>query len=282
MCGEVDLLEGRVFCVLVPGEACISNADRLLAIFFNSWLTANGIGLELVSSQVAGQTADSNTSFNDRGDDHGQDSKREGEKIEQRQSGEDDVSGQRLILVPDEDTECGARYQEWRCRPCERGESLGGTNLAQGFEFLVVTDVVQATGEGGRPGVKLNRLHVVENFRNQLCTRILVLHLLFLQCLHQTCNDTIDRNHDNHDCHSCETGRAKELVQGEHAEHDLEGSRPQLLSVLGKILKTLGVDSHIVDDVTSRLGSSTLVGEARGLGVNGSSQTGLDAHTRLE
>ena len=50
------------------------------------------------------------------------------------------------------------------------------------------------------------------------------------------------RHHDNHDTNTSKHRPANKLIQGNHADDDLEWRRPDLLGKLGQILQTLGIN----------------------------------------
>ena len=73
------------------------------------------------------------------------------------------------------------------------------------------------------PGIQLDALDVVQDLGHQTGSRVLVLHLSDLQLLHHARDNSIKRNHENHDTNTGEHARSNELVEGDHAQGDLEG-----------------------------------------------------------
>lgn len=66
---------------------------------------------------------------------------------------EDDVGGQRSVVGQNEDGKGRARNQEGSRGPGKVSNSLPCSDLAQVFQLLVVTDVVEFVHESGTPGV---------------------------------------------------------------------------------------------------------------------------------
>ncbi|KAI6767255.1 hypothetical protein HG530_005264 [Fusarium avenaceum] len=100
----VDVSEGGLVLMAIPGECTVADNDALLAKLLRGILDGDGVGLELFGSEKASQTSNGDRSFDNRCDDHRKNGKRERQEVEQGQRREDDISGKRLILGQDEDS----------------------------------------------------------------------------------------------------------------------------------------------------------------------------------
>ena len=139
------------------------------------------------------------------------------------------------------------------------------------MKFLVISDVTESFHECWFPRVEFNRLDVIENLIHQSCSCVFILlislrtgkgvnlHLLALEFFHEAGYDAVDGDHDYHDEDSGEHTHSDEVIQTCETENDLQGCRPHDLSVLSDILKALGVYSHEIDDISCRLGLSSVI-----------------------
>lgn len=195
---------------------------------------------------------------------------------------EHDLRRQRPVLCQDEYGKGRAGDEKGSSVPGEIGNSLSGTNFAQILELLLVANMVESVHEGLSPGVQLDGLHVVDDFVDESASSILVLHLALLHLLHKLRNEALNRHHHDHDNDTGHHRPANQVIQGNHANNDLERGRPSLLRKLSKILKPLSVYGHVIDNVACCFGGPALVRQLKRLSVNGRGEPSLDAHASLE